>query len=69
MTDRYYLKTDYASDWTEVDKKTWIEVERKAGFRPKLSSDHPDYMTTCATGGFGGAGHSGKIEYDNPETK
>lgn len=69
MSDRYYLKTDYADDWTEVDKATWIEVERKSGFRPKMSSNHPDYMMTCATGWFGGNGHSGKIEFEKADAQ
>lgn len=65
MTERYYLKTDYSEEWTEVSKEAWIRVERLAGFRPKLWSGHPEYMTTCATGGFSGAGHSGKIDRDD----
>lgn len=64
MTDRYYLKTDYASVWSEVDKMTWIQVERACGFRPSFPSTHPDYMNTCATGGFSGSGHNGMICFD-----
>lgn len=59
--DKYFLKADFNKDWTEVSKLEWIKAERQAGFRPKLSSDHPAYMETCATGGFGGAGIQGKI--------
>lgn len=60
---KYLLKADHQTEWDEVTKEEWIKAERNAGFRPKLSSDNPAYMTTCATGGFGGAGVSGKIRY------
>ena len=36
----------------EVSLKEYCKAERSAGFQPKMSSDHPDYMTTPATGGF-----------------
>lgn len=60
---RYFLKTDYADSWSEVTRAAWIECERRAGFRPAMSRDHPDYMDTTATGGFSAGRHSGKIEY------
>jgi len=49
----------------EVTKEEWIKAERAAGFRPKLSSDHPNYMKVCATGGFGSSASTvgGRIEY------
>jgi hypothetical protein len=61
--NRYFLKADWQDDWYEVTKEAWIKAERSAGFRPKMSSAHPDYMTTCATGGFSGYGISGEVRY------
>lgn len=49
--------------WIEVSKSDWIKAERQAGFRPPLPSSDPDYATTCATGGFTGAGVKGRISY------
>lgn len=70
MGDRYLLKADISDmDWMEVSKEEWIKAERRAGFRPKLPSDHPNYMKICATGGFGGWGISGKIEQTHEEQK
>lgn len=60
-TEFYYLKTVAETNWREVTRKEWIEAERGAGFRPKLPSTDPRYMTTCATGGFSGNGIQGKI--------
>jgi hypothetical protein len=48
----------------EVTKEEWIKAERQAGFRPRLSSDHPDYMKLPATGGFSNGTISGRIQYD-----
>jgi len=59
---RYFLKADFNPDWTEVTKEDWIKAERSAGFRPKLWSGDPAYMTTCATGGWSSSGISGRIE-------
>jgi hypothetical protein len=62
---RYLLKSHLPeASWIEVSKEEWIRAERHAGFRPKLSSDHPDYMKVCATGGFGNDFVDGKIERD-----
>jgi hypothetical protein len=61
MGYRYLLKADHQAEYDEVSKETWIRAERTAGFQPKMSSDHPEYMNVCATGGFGGSGMSGKI--------
>lgn len=68
MTERYFL-TRGEGDETEVSRDDFIRAERNAGFRPKCASDHPDYRTTLATGGFGGCGVSGRIETtpDNEE--
>lgn len=63
---RYFLKADHQTSWDEVTKEQWVMAERNAGFRPKLWSGDPNYMTTCATGGFSGGGVSGKIEYSVP---
>lgn len=60
----YQLKASAipGSDWVTVSKEDWIKAERAAGFRPALWSGHPDYMTTCATGGFSSsAGVAGQI--------
>jgi hypothetical protein len=56
--DDYQLMADGipGSDWVSVSKEDWILAERSAGFRPKMSSDNPRYMSTCATGGFGSSG-------------
>lgn len=65
MTERYFLKITvgaHEAEW-EVTKEEWVEAERAAGFRPKVSSDHPDYMKVCATGGFTSGPISGRIEY------
>lgn len=65
----YWLKAEGipGSTWVKVSKEDWIKAERAAGFRPKLSSDHPDYMKVCATGGFGDGRINGAItDDDNP---
>lgn len=62
--DKYYLKPDWKNEWDEVSREEWIKAERNAGFMPKLSADHPDYMKTLATGGFYGKGVGGRIEFD-----
>jgi hypothetical protein len=60
--ERYELSgTWIGAEWREVSKKEWIQAERSAGFRPKMSSDHPDYMNTCATGGFSNGSIRGRI--------
>ena len=48
----------------QVTKEEYIKAERAAGFRPKMSSDDPRYMTTIATAGFGsGSGIIGYVKY------
>ena len=59
--DKYYLKI--FDEEKEVTLEEYCKAERNAGFRPKLSSDHPDYNTTPATGGFSSGNVSGHIEY------
>jgi len=59
--EKYFLTYDGVKK--EVSKKDWIKAEREAGFRPKLSSDHPLYMESCATGGFSCGYICGSIEY------
>lgn len=56
----YHLKS-IETDWIEVSKEEFIRAERAAGFQPKLSSCHPDYMKVCATGGFSNSVIAGKI--------
>lgn len=63
-SEKYWLKANGipGSAWTEVPKEEWIRAERAAGFRPKLWSGDPAYMTTPATGGFSSSyGISGSI--------
>lgn len=68
--EKYWLKADAipGAAWSEVSKADWIKAERGAGFRPKMASDHPNYMMTCATGGFSSShGMSGAVTYNgNP---
>ena len=48
----------------EVTLKEYCEAERRAGFRPKMASDNPAYMTTPVTAGFSSsAGIRGRIKY------
>ena len=61
--EKYYLKCDWQNDFEEVSKDKWIEAERAAGFRPKLSIDDPNYMRVYATAGFSGNGLNGKIKF------
>ena len=63
MAERYLLKSEFQAEWQEVTKEDWIKAERAAGFRPKCASTDPKYMTTPATGGWFGAGVSGRIEH------
>ena len=55
---KYFLKADWQKDYQEVTKEQFIAAERAAGFRSKLGPK------AVATGGFGGNGVSGKVEYD-----
>ncbi len=55
---KYYLKADHQKEWDEVTKEQFINAELNAGFRSKFGSGH------IATGGFGGGGISGKVEYE-----
>lgn len=65
--EKYFLRASDATPWQRVSKEDWIKAERAAGFHPKLPSTDPDYMTTCATGGFGGSGVSGKVVYEEED--
>ena len=64
MSYRYFLKADWQDGWDEVSKGEFIAAERVAGFYPKCASTDQKYMDTCATGGFGCGGVSGKIEHN-----
>lgn len=62
---RYFLSTVLGGEKIEreVSLEEFCKAERRAGFRPKLPSYHPNYMTTPATGGFGSSdGISGRSE-------
>lgn len=61
-TPKYYLSHSALGE-KEVTKQEFIKAERAAGFRPKLPSTHPNYMETCATGGFSSGDMRGRIEY------
>ena len=63
---RYFLSCKLGAEKVEreVTLEEYCKAERAAGFRPKLWSSDPAYMTTPATGGFSnGDGISGRIEY------
>ena len=55
---RYFVTIPSENDGQEqeVSLERYCQVERRAGFRPKLPSTHPNYMTTPATGGFSAGG-------------
>lgn len=63
----HWLKADGipGAAWQKVTKEAWIAAERRAGFRPKLWSGDPAYMTTYATGGFGNGQISGTRTTDD----
>ena len=61
---KFFLKPFYEAHKVEVTKEQWILAERHAGFRPKCSSDDPQYWTEPATGGFSGSGMNGSITYE-----
>ena len=61
---KYFLKAAHESAWKEVSLSEFCRAERDAGFYPRrLTPDHPDYMTTPATGSFGSRGMEGRVEY------
>lgn len=63
--DQYFLSCTLAGEVIEreVSVEEFCKAERAAGFRPKLWSGDPAYMTTPATAGFGGDGIRGRVEY------
>lgn len=64
--DRYFLSVTIAGEKIEreVTLEEFCKAERAAGFRPKLWSGDPAYMTTPATGGFSSSrGISGRVGY------
>lgn len=65
MTDKYFLSAKLGAETVEreVSLTEYCKAERQAGFRPKLSSDHPSYMLTPATGGFSSGGIGGRVQY------
>lgn len=64
---RYFLAATIAGEKfeREVSVEEFCAAERAAGFRPKMPSTDPRYMTTPATGGFGSTstGIIGRSEY------
>lgn len=50
--DRYYLRDEPGGQLREVTVEEYCAAERRAGFRPKMASTHPDYMRTPATASF-----------------
>ena len=68
--NKYYLSVELAGEKIEreVSLIEYCKAERQAGFRPRMASDDPRYMTTPATGGFSGNGIRGSIKYDTTES-
>lgn len=66
MAHKYFLAVNLGGETTtrEVTLEEYCAAERQAGFRPKLPSYHPEYMTTPATGAFSSGIISGSIKYD-----
>ena len=62
---RYFLSAKLGAEVIEreVSLEEFCKAERAAGFRPKLWSGDPAYMTTPATGGFSNGSMSGRVEY------
>ena len=60
ISERYELKLG-DGEWKSASRAAFISAERRAGFRPKMSSDDPRYMNTLATGGFDGNNIEGRI--------
>ncbi len=61
MAVRYYVGPGIGQEKFEVTREEYIKAERAAGFRPKISGDHPAYMKTVATSSFGGNNLDGEI--------
>lgn len=65
--NHYFLSSTIAGEKfeKEVSLEEFCRAECAAGFRPKMPSDDPRYMTTPATGGFSnGCGISGRTSVD-----
>jgi len=67
MPDKYFLTATLGDEQIEkeVTLEEYCRAERQAGFRPKMSSDEPGYMTTPATASFSSGNISGRIEYSH----
>ena len=63
---KYFLSVQLLGEKLEreVTLEQFCSAERGAGFRPKMSSTDPRYMSTPATGGFSDGTTSGRIEYE-----
>lgn len=59
---RYFLCATLGDEKVEreVTLEEFCKAERAAGFRPKMWSGDPRYMTTPATGGFSSGVVSGR---------
>lgn len=62
---RYFLSATLGDNKLEreVSLEEFCRAERAAGFRPKMPNSDPRYMLTPATGGFGGGGINGRVQY------
>lgn len=62
---KYFLSVELGGEVIEreVTLEEYCKAERNAGFRPKLWSGDPAYMTTPATGGFSSGNISGRTKY------
>lgn len=54
--NKYFLKGEWESEYTEVSKEQYIRAERQAGFYPSIPGE-------IATSAFSGNGVSGCVEY------
>lgn len=60
MRERYFLRQNDDPE-REVDRETFRQAERDAGFHPKRALSRPDGSSPLATGGFTASGPRGKV--------
>jgi hypothetical protein len=62
---KYFLSVTFNDEKIEreVSLEEYCKAERNAGFRPKMASSDPKYMTTPATGGFSSGEISGSQKF------
>ena len=58
---KYFLKSSWQEEYTEVTEKEFVRAEGAAGFHPKPG------LVPVATGGFSSGNISGKVEYTKKE--